>query len=185
MSHHKVTAVGDSTEVLSAQVEAHKNFLESEFQVRTKVWTSAENDYQAVNDQVRKTQNKLDTANRKMGGSSFNTDGTLGFLCGYENQSHLRPAADIIRELHRMLVSDMMQLRQNRVELLLQELNDTYDYDMLSQPATSNSHLVTNISASRAALRLLTRRGGIPLSKGDIIRQVVSSKIAALETVLN
>ena len=159
--------------MLSAQVEAHKNFLETEFTARTKAWTTAENDYQAVNDQVRKTQNKLDTANRKMGGSSFNTDGTLGYLCGYENQSHLRPAADIIRELHRMLTADMMQLRQNRVEILLQELNDTYDFDMLSTPTGSNSHLVTNISASRTALRLLTRRGGIPLSKTDIVRQVV------------
>ena len=174
MSHYKVSVTGDSTEVLSAQVEAHKNFLETEFNSRTKAWTSAENDYQAVNDQVLKTQTKLDTINRKMGGSSFNNDGTLGYLCGYENQSHLRPASDIIRELHRMLVSDMMQLRQNRVEILLQELNDTYDYDMLANPPGSNSHLVTNVSASRAALRLLTRRGGIPLSKSDIIRHVVS-----------
>ena len=175
VSGYQVSVTGNATEVLSAQVEAHKEKLDADFKAKTKTWSTSESEYQAVQEQVRKNQAKLDSANRKMGGSSYNPDGTLGYLLGYEHVSHLRPASEIIREIHRVLSTDLLTLRQNRIEILLQELNDSFDFDMLSKrEGVDPNHLTTNISASRTALRLLNRKGGIPLTKSDVIRQTVS-----------
>ena len=162
MAGYQVAVVGNPTEVMSARIEAHKEKLDQDFRDKTKAWTTSESEYQSVRETVRKNQSKIDSANQKMGGSSFNHDGTLGYLVGYENLSHLRPADEILRELHRYLARDLLTLRQNRVELLLQELNDSYDFDMMSRRHNGdNRDLVTNINASRTALRILNRRGGL------------------------
>ena len=109
-----------------------------------------------------------------MGGSSYNQDGSLSYFVGYDDVSHLRSPPEILRDLHRYLASDMLKLRQARLEILLQELGDSFDYEVASGRG-GDSRVVTNMSACRSVLSMLTRRGGMVLNKAEIVRKLVSS----------
>ena len=68
----------------------------------------------------------------------------------------------------------MLKLRQSRLEILLQELNDAFDFQVASGQDGDSAALRTNMAASRSVLNLLCRRGGPNLTKSEIIRKVVS-----------
>ena len=68
----------------------------------------------------------------------------------------------------------MLKLRQSRLEILLQELNDAFDFQVASGQDGDSAALRTNMAASRSVLNLLCRRGGPSLTKSEIIRKVVS-----------
>ena len=173
VAHYEVTITGDDIKDNSARIDAHRDHLEEEYKAKTATWSSNLAQYQSSCDHVTKIENRLDTANRKMGASAFNTDGSLAFFVGYEDMSHLRSPPEILRDLHRYLATDMLKLRQARVEILLQELCDSYDYEVASG-RSNQPGLVTNLSACRSVLNLLTRRGGMTLSKSEIVRRLVS-----------
>ena len=173
VSHHQVDVTGDATEITSAKIKAHKAYLEKEFTTKTADWTSALSQYQSSSDQVTKIQSKIDNAARKLGGSSYNQDGSLSFFVGYDDVSHLRSPPEILRDLHRYLATDMLKLRQARLEILLQELGDSFDYEVASGRG-NDARVVTNMSACRSVLSLLTRRGGMVLNKAEIVRKLVS-----------
>ena len=173
MSHHQVEAGDDVTAITSARIQAHKVFLEKDFNTKTSEWTNALNQYQSSNDQVTKIQAKIDNASRKLGGSSYNQDGSLSYFVGYDDVSHLRSPPEILRDLHRYLATDMLKLRQARLEILLQELGDSFDYEVASGRG-NDPRVVTNLSACRSVLSLLTRRGGMVLNKAEIVRKLVS-----------
>ena len=128
-------------------------------------------------DQVRKYQERLDNASRKLGGSSFNADGSLNYFVGYSDVSHLRSPLEIVRDLHKYMSIDMLKLRQGRLELLLQELNDSFDHEVASGNDVNNPALRTNMSASRSVLNLLRRVGGPNLTKAEIIHKAVRKEI--------
>ena len=147
--------------------------MEKDFSVKSDAFSTAQSKYQSAADQVRKYQDRLDAASRKLGGNSFNADGSLNFFVGYSNVSHLRSPLEITRDLHKYLSSDMLRLKQGRLELLLQELNDAFDHEANSTTATSDTALRTNMSASRSVLNLLRRVGGPNLTKSEIVRKAV------------
>ena len=174
MSKYTVTSTGDVNRDISAQIDAHRAALEKDFSTKSDAFSSAQSKYQSAADQVRKYQDRLDSASRKLGGSSFNADGSLNFFVGYSDVSHHRTPLEITRDLHRYLASDMLRLKQGRLELLLQELNDAFDHEAATRKdATNDSALRTNMSASRNVLNLLRRVGGPSLTKAEIIRKAV------------
>ena len=70
----------------------------------------------------------------------------------------------------------MLRLKQSRLELLLQELNDAFDHEVVSGSGADDSALRTNMSASRSVLNLLRRVGGLNLTKNEIVRKAVSKR---------
>ena len=148
--------------------------MEKTFSTKSDAFSSAQTKYQSASDQVRKYQDRLENASRKLGGSSFNADGSLNYFVGYNDVSHLRSPLEIVRDLHKYLSTDMLRLRQGRIEYLLQELNDAFDYEVASGNDIDNPALRTNMSASRSVLNLLRRVGGVQLTKSEIIRKAVS-----------
>ena len=158
----------------SAKIEAHRAALDKDYNTKNTAWNTALSSYQSSSEQVSKVQARIDNASRKMGGSSYNADGSLSYFVGYESESHHRSPRDICRDLHRYICTDMLKLRQNRVETILQELSDSFDFEVASGRGQQEPGLVTNMSATKSVLNLLVRRGGLTLTKGEIIRQLVS-----------
>ena len=183
VAHYNVNSTGDTIKDNSARIDAHRATLDEDYKTKTATWSANLTQYQSSCDQVTKIQNRLDTASRKMGASAFNTDGSLAYFVGYENMSHLRSPPDILRDIHRYLAHDMLRLRQSRIEILLQELCDSYDYEVASG-RSDQPGVVTNLSASRSVLNLLTRRGGMTLTKSEIVRRLVSYRISKKEGFL-
>ena len=173
VSEYAVTSTGDVNRDISAQIDAHRAALEKDFATKSDAFSSAQSKYQSAADQVRKYQDRLDSASRKLGGSSFNADGSLNYFVGYSDVSHLRSPLEITRDLHRYLCSDMLRLKQGRLELLLQELNDAFDHEVDTRRDANDSALRTNMSASRSVLNLLRRVGGPNLTKNEIVRKAV------------
>ena len=150
--------------------------MDKDYTAKTNAWNSALTLYQNSSDQVSKVQARIDNASRKMGGSSYNADGSLSYFVGYESVSHHRSPLDILRDLHRYVCNNMLKLQQNRIEMILQELSDSFDFEVASGRAAQDPGLVTNMSATKTVLNQLVRRGGLTLTKAEIVRQLVSKK---------
>ena len=155
------------------RIDAHRAALEKDYNTKSDTFSGAQSKYQSVADQVRKYQDRLDAASRKLGGNSFNADGSLNYFVGYSDVSHLRSPLEIVRDLHKTLTTEMLRLRQSRLELLLQELNDAFDHEVDSGNDVNNPALRTNMAASRSVLNLLRRVGGPNLTKSEIVRKAV------------
>ena len=150
--------------------------MEKEYNEKSEVFSTAQTRYQNAADQVKKNNERVEAASRRLGGSSFNADGSLNYFVGYGDMSHLRSPPEIVRDLHRYLGSDMLKLRQNRLEIMLQELNDAFDFEVSAGRDGDDSVLRTNMAASRSVFNLLRRCGGPNLTKSEIVRKAVSTK---------
>ena len=128
-----------ATAILSAKVEAHRAYLEKEYQTKSDLWQGALARHQSAQDQTNKYEQKVDKQQRAQGQNCFNSDGSLNFLSGYSGESHLRSPLEIIKELLRYIESDMLRLRQGRVETLLFEFIDSMNNDVLCGRYPENS----------------------------------------------
>ena len=159
--------------------------MEKTYNEKSEAFSTAQTRYINASDQVKKNQDRVEAASRRLGGSSFNSDGSLNYFVGYGDVSHLRSVTEIVRDLHRYLGSDMLKLRQNRLEIILQELNDAFDFEVSSGHDGEDSALRTNMAASRSVFNLLRRCGGPNLTKSEIVRKAVCPKILIYSFILN
>ena len=173
-----VTVVGDNTTVMAAKIEEHQSALEKEFHAKADHWSSCQSKWQHADDNLKRMESRADKRRRQQGQSCFNDDGTLAFLGGYSGESHLRQPVEIIRDLQRYCLQEMLKLRQQRVENLLHELIESLNHDVLigkfEEKTRESQHLRQNLWASQNVLSQIQRRIGIAHSKADIIRKIVS-----------
>ena len=127
---------------------------------------------------MKKREAQTAKQQRQQGQSCFNEDGSLAFLGGYQGESHLRQSAEILRDLQRYCLQEMLKLRQHRIESLLHELVETMNNDLLigryEEKSAEQGHLKRNLWAAQNVLASFNRRLGVSLSKADIVRKVVS-----------
>ena len=173
----EVAAGTPATKVMAVKVDTHRKALEKEYLGKSDLWTSAYTKSQSAQDQKTRYETKVDKQKRALGQTCFNQDGTLSFLSGFGNQSHLRQPLEIIRELLRYVETEMLKLRQNRVESLLIEFVESLNHDLLVGRHTVGSReyfeLRQNLWAAQSVQASLTRRQGLVLSKADLTRKMV------------
>ena len=164
---------------MAAKIEEHQSTLEKDFHAKADHWSSCQSKWQHADDNLKRMDARADKRRRQQGQSCFNDDGTLAFLGGYPGESHLRQAVEIIRDLQRYCLQEMLKLRQQRVETLLHELIESLNHDVLigkfEEKTRENQHLRQNLWASQNVLSQIQRRMGVAHSKADIIRKIVSS----------
>lgn len=164
---------------MAAKIEEHQSVLEKEFHSKADHWSSCQSKWQHADDNLKRYQSRVDKQRRQQGQSCFNADGTLAFLGGYSGESHLRQSVEIIRDLQRYCLQEMLKLRQSRVESLLHELIESLNHDVLvgkfEEKTREHQHLRQNLWASQNVLSQIQRRIGVAHSKADIIRKVVST----------
>ena len=184
-----VTVVGDDTTIMAAKIEEHQNALEKEFHTKADHWSSCQSKWQHADDNLKRYESRVDKQRRQQGQSCFNADGSLAFLGGFQGESHLQQPVEIVRDLQRYCLQDMLKLRQQRVEGLLHELIESMNHDVLTgryeEKTKEHQHLRQNLWATQNVLAALQRRIGVPLSKADIIRKVVSRKITFFNIISN
>ena len=160
------------------QIQIHCEKLEKAYQSKSDAWSSLQTKFQQASDTLNKYEKRVDQQRRQQGHSPYNADGTMAFLGGFQQESHLRQPVEILRELQRYALNEMLKLRQNRVEALLLELVEALNFDLLigrhPEGSKENFHLRQNVWAAQNALSSLNSRIGIPITKGDIIRKLVS-----------
>ena len=165
--------------ITSAKIEAHSEALEKAFQAKSDIWTGLQSKFQQASDALSKYEKRADQQRRQQGQTPYNADGTMSFLGGFGQESHLRQPLEILRDLQRYALNDMLKLRQVRVETYLLELVEALNYDLLIGRFKEGSkelvHLRQNVWAAQSCLSSLNNRIGIPISKADIIRKLVSS----------
>ena len=167
-------------DVVAAKINAYRDHLEKTAKAKSKLWQTAMSEHQSASDQMAKNESKADKQKRAQGQTCFNSDGTLSFLSGYGNESHLREPLEVVKELQRYIETDMLKLRQNKVEALLVEFIGSMNHDMLTGKFPDGTRelfqLRQNLWAAQNAHLALTRRlNGITLSKAEIVRKMVSS----------
>ena len=172
-----VTVVGDNTTVMAAKSEEHQSALEKDFHAKADHWSACQSKWQHADDNLKRYESKVDKQRRQQGQSCFNADGSLAFLGGFAGESHLRQPLEVIRDLQRYCLQDMLKLRQHRVESLLHELIESMNHDVLigkfPEKTTEHQHLRQNLWAAQNVLSAIQRRIGAAHSKADIIRKVV------------
>ena len=163
----------------SAKIEAHSEKLEKAYQSKSDAWLSINSKYQQSADNLSKYERKCDQSRRQQGHTPYNADGSMSFLGGFGQESHLRQPADIIRDLQRYALNEMLKLRQSRVESLLVELAEALNYDLLigryAEGSREQFYLRQNVWAVQSCLTSLSNRVGVPITKADVIRKLVSS----------
>ena len=164
----------------SKKIESYRAKLEAAYQSKSDAWSSAHSKFQTASDQLARYEKKADQQRRQQGHSPYNADGSMSFLGGFERESHLRQPIEIVRDLGKYILSEMLKMRQSRVEALLLELTEALNYDLLTGRYPEGSkelcHLRRNAWAAQNALSSLNNRIGVPLSKADIVRKLVSFK---------
>ena len=169
----------DATKVLAAKIEAYKEQLEKDFLAKSETWSAAHNKWQSHEDSVRKRDQQAAKQLRQQGQTCFNEDGSLSFLGGFQGESHLRQPLEVIRDLQRYCLQNMLKLRQHQIETLLSEFIDSMNHDLLigryDEKSKEQCHLRRNLWAAQTVQGSLNRRQGVSLSKADIIRKIVSS----------
>ena len=177
VAHVNVTITGDSTTVMAARIEEHQSALEKEFYAKADHQSSCQSKWQHADDNVKRYESKVDKQRRQQGQSCFNADGSLAFLGGFSGESHLRQPLEIIRDLQRYCLQEMLKLRQGRVEGYLHELIESMNHDILTgkfeDKTKEHQHLRQNLWATQNVLSSIQRRIGAAHSKADIIRKVV------------
>ena len=176
----KVTLGSDAspTEILSAQVEAHRSELEKTYLAKSDTWQGAHSKLQAAQDQQNKYDQRVNNQKRAQGINSFNSDGSMSFLSGFSSESHLRQPIEVIRELLRYIESDMLKLRQSRIEGLLTEFIESMNHDILIGKYIEGSseifQLRQNLWAAQSVSVSLNRRHGLLNNKAELVRKMVS-----------
>ena len=177
-----VTTVSGSTprDIIAAKVDAYRDHLEKSMKTLSDKWQNSMSKHQTASDQLLKFETKTDQQRRAQGQTCFNRDGTLSFLSGYGNESHLREPLEVIKELQRYIETDMLRLRQNRVETLLTEFIGSMNHEVLVGKHAANSReafqLKQNLwAAQNAHLALTKRHTGIILSKAEVVKKMVSN----------
>ena len=155
--------------------------MEKDYQTKSDSWSSALTKFQAAEEGLKKYELKADAHKRLTGQSNYNPDGSMAFLSGFVGESHLRPQSDIIRELQRYCLMDMLKLRQFRIENLLQEFCDTCNHELLTgvhqDDPVKSDNLRRNLWSIQNIIGHLRRNTAAPLSKTDVIRKVVSNRL--------
>ena len=145
---------------------------------KSESWSSALAKYQAAEAELKKYEQKVDATKRLTGQSNYNPDGSMAFLSGFQGESHLRQQSDIIRELQRYVLSEMLKLRQNKIESLLQEIVDVCNHELLvgvhRDEPQKNDNMRRNLWSIQSILGQLRRHAGACLSKSDVVRKIVS-----------
>ena len=172
-----VTVTGDATTVMAAKIEEHQNALEKAFHAKADHWSSCQSKWQTADDSLKRYESRVDKQRRQQGQSCYNADGSLAFLGGFQGESHLRQPVEIVRDLQRYCLQEMLKLRQQRVETLLHELVESMNHDVLvgkfEEKSQEHQHLRSNLWATQNVLASLQRRIGVAQSKADIVRRVV------------
>ena len=162
----------------AAKIEEHQSQLEKTFYSKADHWSSCQSKWQSADDNLKRLNARVDKQRRQQGQSCFNADGSLAFLGGFTGESHLRQPVEIVRDLQRYALQEMLKLRQSRVETLLHELIESMNHDVLTgkydEKTKEGQHLRQNLWAAQNVLSTLQRRIGAPSSKADIIRRLVS-----------
>ena len=181
MANVNVTVTGDHTSVIAAKIEEHQSALEKDFHSKADHWSACRTKWQHADDELKRYESRVDKQRRLQGQSCFNADGSLSFLGGFQGESHLRQPAEIIRDLQRYCLREMLKLRQHRIEALLHELIESLNHDVLvgrwEEKTKEHQHLRQNLWASQNVLSSIQRTIGVAQSKADIIRKVVSTII--------
>ena len=168
-------------DILAAKVNSYREHLEKIYLAKSDLWQTASEKCQAAQDKLTKYENKIEKQRRAQGLTCFNSDGTLSFLSGYANESHLREPLEIIKELLRYAENEMLRLRQTRVESLLVEFITSLNHDLLIGRFPDGSReyfqLKQNLWAGQNVQLSLNQRHGLNLSKADIIRKLVSNLV--------
>ena len=163
---------------MGAKIVEHQNALEKEFYAKADHWSACQSKWQTADDNLRRYDARVDKQRRQQGESCLNADGSLSFLGGFSGESHLRQPVEIVRDLQRYCLQEMLKLRQQRVEGLLHELIESMNHDVLvgkfEEKTKEHQHLRQNLWASQNVLASLQKRLGVAHSKADIIRKVVS-----------
>lgn len=166
-------------DITAAKINAYRDHLDKTAKAKSKLWQSAMAEHQSSSDQLAKQESKADKQKRAQGQTCFNSDGTLSFLSGYGSESHLRDPLEVIKELQRYIETDMLRLRQNKVEALLTEFISSMNHDMLVGKYADGTRELFQLrqnlwAAQNAHLALTKRLNGIILSKADVVRKMVS-----------
>ena len=165
-------------QVTSRKIEIHSEKLEKAFQGKSDVWSSLQSKHQQAAENLSKYERRSDQLRRQQGQSPYNADGSMSFLGGFTQESHLRQPLEIIRDLQRYALNDMLKLRQGRVEAYLLELVEALNFDLLvgrhPEGSKEHFHLRQNVWATQSVLSALNNRLGIPITKADVIRRLVS-----------
>ena len=171
----------DTHKRVAAQIDQHRQSLEKDYQQKSDLWNAAMTKHQTAADSLRKAEQRSNDHKRKTGQTCYNPDGSLAFLGGFSGESHLRTQPEILRELSRYCLNDMLRLRQNKIESLLHEVIETAENELLVGRYELNSpeyqHLRQNVWSIRTALGQISRRNGVPPSKAFIVRTIVSTII--------
>ena len=180
VAHHptNLPSGASAADIMAAKVDAHRKHLEATFNSKSDTFQSAHARFQSAQDQTQKYEQKVDKQKRAQGENPFNPDGSLSFLTGYSNESHLREPLEIVKELMRYVENDMLRLRQNRIETLLTEFITSMNHDILVGKYPEGSReifqLRQNVWAAQNINLALNRRNGIVYTKADLVRKMVS-----------
>lgn len=168
----------DPIQRVASQIESHRAHLEKEYLAKSEIWSSALTKFQHAEEGLKKMDQKADAHKRLTGQSNYNPDGSMSFLSGFQGESHLRQQSEIIRDLQRYVLMDMLKLRQFRIENLLQEFIDTCNHELLTgthrDDPQKTDNLRRNLWSIQNILGQLRRNQAAPLSKTDVVRKVVS-----------
>ena len=167
----------DAIARVANQIESHQAHLEKDYLAKSESWSAALTKFQAAEESLKRYEQKADAHKRLIGQSNYNPDGSMAFLSGFQGESHLRPQCDVIRDLQRYCLMDMLKLRQFRIESLLQEFCDGCNHELLTgvpgDDPQRTDNLRRNLWSIQNILGQLRRNAAAPLSKSDVIRKVV------------
>ena len=166
-------------QVTSRKIEIYCEKLEKAYQSKSDIWSGHRSKHQQAAEDLNKIERRADQQKRQQGHSPYNADGSMSFLGGFTQESHLRQPVEIIRDLQRYALNEMLKLRQNRVEAYLSELVEALNFDLLigryPEGSTEHFHLRQNAWATQNVLSSLSHnKFGVPITKADIIRRLVS-----------
>ena len=171
-------ASASSHEILVAKVNSYREHLEKDYLAKSDLWQAAMAKCQTAQEQLSKYESKVEKQRRAQGQTCFNSDGTLSFLSGYSNESHLREGLEIIKELLRYVEQEMLRLRQNKIETLLVEFITSLNHDILigkhGDGTPESFQLKQNLWASQNVQLSLNQRHGLSLTKAELVRRLVS-----------
>ena len=165
-------------QVTSRKIEIYSEKLEKAYQGKSDIWSSQMSKHQQAAENLNKFERRADQQRRQQGQTPYNADGSMSFLGGFTQESHLRQPLEIIRDLQRYALNDMLKLRQGRVEAYLLELVEALNFDLLigrhPEGSKEHFHLRQNVWATQNVLSALNNRIGIPITKADVVRKLVS-----------
>jgi len=177
VSHHTVEGDPKSKETIAKKIDLHKAWMEKEYTSKAEIWSTSHTKHQQCLEAYTRAEAKKDLQKNKIGQSAISTSGQMSFLTGFSDESHHREQKIIIQELQRYVVTELLRLRQSRVEELLKEFCDSGTYLITTGKHSPDSveyrGLMANMwNVNSVRESLTSRRFGPSQTKAELARRV-------------